>query len=285
MKSAISSVCYAIAIGALCSPVAGAQPSATLQNPLIAGLQQPSGIVQQSPSIIPEPPNVAPPLGMPPPIGSGAVPLPEISGDKGAVPLVPTGQADQTTGSRFSTVPGDTYKAPILVQGSRRGQTLMQYTAKYPYPNVTHITIQGKDYQYINSDSPATANPNNTNKWIYGGLPTVQTLSRYLVILGVVVATILMAQASFGMVMGEENAGARVIHTAAGLMLLFMAFTIWKVVQANMASLNDQGPWDKNSGFPAHKIVLPDPAQMDHTPPPVNAPARSGIPVLPDSGN
>jgi hypothetical protein len=285
MKRVISRMCYAIAIGALCSQFAGAQPSATLQNPLIAGVQQPSGIVQQSPSIIPEPPNVAPPLGMPPPIGSGTAPLPVIPGDSGAAPSVPTGQADQTSGSRFSTVPGDTYKAPVLVQGSRRGQTLMQYTEKAPYPNVTHITIQGKDYQYINSDSPATANPNNSNNWIYGGMPTVQVLSRYLVILGVVVATILMAQASFGMVMGEDGAGARVIYTAGGLMLLLMAFTIWKVVQANMASLNEKGPWDAVNGLPAHQILYPDPPPKNNIPQPANAPARSGIPVLPDSGN
>jgi hypothetical protein len=195
------------------------------------------------------------------------------------------GKADQTAGSRFPTVPGDGYKAPVLVKGSRRGETLMQYTEQYPYPKTTHITIGGKDYLYIDSDSPAEGDPKYANKWKFGGLPTIAKFGRMLILIGVVVATIFTAIAAYGMVMGEENAGSRVVFSVAGLMLLLMSFTIWKVVQANMANLNDNGPWDAGIHKLPPRILLPDTVPEKIPPKTEDSPPRSGIPVYPDSGH
>ncbi len=249
-----------------------AQPYTTLKNPML------SSVPQQPPYTVPEP-------GMPPPIGDGITPAPIFPGDTQLPAPVGSGQADPGSGTNFPTVAGDTYKAPILVKGSRRGETLMQFTEQHDYPNVKYIMIQGKRYQYIDRDSPAIGNPKKPNNWIYGGLPTVQVLSRYLIMIAVVVATILMAFAAFGMVLGEENAGARVIRTAGGFMLLLMAFTIWKIILANLAGLNDAGPWDASSNKLPPQILLPDPAPRQELPQVPTTPPRSGLPVYPDSGN
>jgi hypothetical protein len=274
MNKLVSKSLYAIVLCAVSTQVAFAQGYTTLRNPLLPGVPH-------------EAADVAPLLGPPPPIGDGTEPPLEIKGDTEQAPHVPTGHADPTTGSRFATVPGDTYKAPILVRGARHGDTLMQYTEKYPYPNVKHVTIDGKRYQYIDTDSPAAGFPKEANRFKYGGLPHVQILARYLVILGVVAATVMMAFAAYSVVLGEDGAGARVIHIAGGLMLLFMAFTIWKIAQANMRGLDDNGRWDVSNHMPADKILLPDPRprQAVPEPPAVPPPLRSGVPVYPDSAN
>jgi hypothetical protein len=268
----ISSAVYGAVLSTGITQIAHAQPAATIRNPLN---QTAAGQV----------PNLAPPQAMPAPIGDGELPEAEIQGDSGNPLPVPTGQADTGSGSSFNTVPGGTNRAPILVKGSRRGNTLMQYSEVHPYPGVKFVTIQGKRYQYIYADSPASGYPRETNKWTYGGLPSVRTLSRYLVILGVVVATILMAFGAYGVVLGEQNAGTKIIHTAGGLMLLFMAFTIWKLVQANMVGLDDQNQWDANTHKPQDQILLPETVPDPVTPQAPLAPQRSGVPVLPDSGN
>lgn len=220
----------------------------------------------------------------PPPVGDGSQPAAEIKGDTGTPQTVPTDTADKTNGSWFKTMPGGATIAPVLVPGTRRGIQVMQYTETAPYPQTTMITIGGKQYQYINSDSPAPGYPKEQNSWFYGGLPTVQTLSRFLIIAAVVIATILMAWAAYAVVMGQDGAGARVIGTAGGLILLLMSFTIWKIIQANAAGYNDQGKWDTiNDGLPP-RIILPTQLQTQYPAQP-NRPARSGVPVLPDSGN
>jgi hypothetical protein len=272
MKSIVCSALLAIAICASSREIASAQAYTTLRNPLIPGAPHAA-------------PNTALPIPEPPPIGDGLDPLPEIKGDTEQAQHVPTGKADPGTGSRFGTVPGDTYKAPILVTGTRHGDTLMQYTEKYPYPNTKFVTIDGVRYSYIDTDSPAPGFPKEANSFTYGGLPSVKTLSRFFVIAAVVAATVLMAFAAFGVVQGEQNAGMKVTHTAGGLMLLFMAFTIWKLILANMASLDNKGPWDTINHKAAEHILLPDPAPQPVIPQPPASPPRSGVPVFPDSGN
>jgi hypothetical protein len=267
-----SSVFFAFTVGVLSCQCVSAQPYTTLRNPLVPGASQTA-------------PNTALPIPEPPPIGDGANPPIEVKGDAEPAPLAPTGQADRTTGSRFPTVPGDTYKAPILVLGSRRGESLMQYTERYPYPQTKYVTIDGVRYQYIDTDAPATGFPKEANGFTYGGLRSVKTLSRFFVIAAVVAATVLMAFAAFGVIQGEQNAGQKVTHTAGGLMLLFMAFTIWKLILANMASLDNKGPWDAINHKADQHILLPVPAPQPNIPQAPAASPRSGLPVFPDSGN
>jgi hypothetical protein len=139
----------------------------------------------------------------------------------------------------------------------------------------------------INNDSPATGYPKaneNSSYDFQGPLPTVRTFSRYLVILGVVVATVFMALAAYSMVLGHPYGGARVIGTAAGFMLLLMGYTIWKVVQMNT--------FKAMSNTPAINQNRPQTAQVNDAniePPGVPATpgggvggaGRSGIPVVP----
>lgn len=139
----------------------------------------------------------------------------------------------------------------------------------------------------INNDSPATGYPkaNENNSYDFQGpLPTVRTFSRYLVILGVVCATVFMALAAYSMVLGHPYGGARVIGTAAGLMLLLMGYTIWKIVQMNT--------FKAMSNTPAISQNRPQTAQVNdaNIGPPglpvtpgggVGGAGRSGIPVVP----
>ena len=78
-----------------------------------------------------------------------------------------------------------------------------------------------------------------------GPLPTVRTFSRYLVILGVVCATVFMTLAAWSMVFGSPYGASRVIGAAGGLILLLMGYTIWKVVQMNTFHANSTG-WESH---------------------------------------
>ncbi len=152
-----------------------------------------------------------------------------------------------------------------------------------PYPNA--IVNNGRTT--IINDSPAAAYPvaGTTNRYIFQGpLPTVATFGRYLVILGVVVATIFMALASYSIVSGSQYGGARVIGSAAGLILLLMAYTIWKVVQMNT--------FNPIASFMSQNIARPNQALVPlssyggtNTPiiptAPNTSPARSGVPLAP----
>lgn len=206
------------------------------------------------------------------------------------IPQVSSGKADRTSGSNFPTIEGGMNKAQILQLGSRRREQLMQYTEVHPYPNVTHITIDGRDYQYIAADDPAGGTKKRNDKFDYGGISTVRVISRYFVILAVVVATILMAFGAYGIILGHENAGSKVVFCAGGLMLLLMSFTMWKVLQANMVSLNDGGITDENQVQLPRQILLPDEVPRSAGAPTINFPLapiaapRSGIPVAPLSG-
>jgi len=152
----------------------------------------------------------------------------------------------------------------------------------FPYPQAQD---QGGK-KFINSDSPAQGYPKagEENKYDFQGpLPTVRTFCRYLVILGVVSATIWMALAMYSVCMGHPYGGARVVGAAAGLMLLLMGYTIWKVVQMNT--------FKAMSNTPAINQNRPQDAQTNVMNPPDVPPAdpgvggrgvnRSGVPVLP----
>lgn len=126
----------------------------------------------------------------------------------------------------------------------------------------------------INNDSPATGYPKaneNSSYDFQGPLPTVRTFSRYLVILGVVCATVFMALAAYSVVLGHPYGGARVIGVAAGLMLLLMGYTIWKIVQMNT--------FKAMSNTPAINQNRPQTAQVNDAN--IGAP---GLPVNPGGG-
>lgn len=151
-----------------------------------------------------------------------------------------------------------------------------------PYPQASNSGGR----KFIDSDAPAAGYPKAGRENIYdfqGPLPTVRTFSRYLVILGVVSATVWMALAMYAMVLGHPYGGARAIGTAAGLMLLLMGYTIWKVVQMNtFNAMSDLPAINQNRATDAQ---VTEPMQSPSTPTSPGGgrgfPQRPGIPVLP----
>ncbi len=153
-----------------------------------------------------------------------------------------------------------------------------------PYPQAT----DNGGRKFIDSDSPANGYPKPDRNSIYGytpdhPLPTVWTFSRYLVILGVVSATIFMSMAAYSMVMGNPYGGSRVMGAAAGLMLLLSAYTIWKIVQMNTYNANSDTPAQNNSRQATAQV---QDAFMNRANTPANpggggANGRSGLPVQP----
>src|SRR5262249_43510999 len=81
--------------------------------------------------------------------------------------------------------------------------------------------------KFISLDLPGRINyqPNQswrTHEQQRSPLPTVRLFCRILVILGVVFATVYMAFAAWGVILGHKDAGQRVVGSAGGLMLLLM---------------------------------------------------------------
>jgi hypothetical protein len=123
--------------------------------------------------------------------------------------------------------------------------------------------------------NPAQVPGNNYD--FQGPLPTVRTFSRYLVILGVVVACIWMAMAAISVVMGNQNGPARVIGAVGGLLLLLAGYTIWKIVQMNTFHGNTTGYSNNSRGMaqqrqyngpvnPTSFSTPEDPGQTDPAP-------------------
>lgn len=152
-----------------------------------------------------------------------------------------------------------------------------------PSPNTNAGMNNGR--KFIDSDTPAQGYPKPGRENLYnfqGPLPTVQTFCRYLVILGVVSATVWMALAMYGMIAGHPYAGSRMIGTAAGLMLLLMGYTIWKIVQMNTFNRNSTGP-TINQNRP-NDAQQSDAYIQGSTVPAIpggGGGGRSGIPVVP----
>jgi hypothetical protein len=163
-----------------------------------------------------------------------------------------------------------------------------------PYPGSSMETVgtqvNGTNQRIVILNDQPTPERNNPQPAtdFDGTIPTVRTFSRYLVILGVVMATVWMALAAYGMTMGHPYAGMRVLGTAAGLICLLAAFTIYKIVLMN--SYNGQpvdGPNPPPSDIVNHQPLI-NPVAPNSPPslPPVpnNAggrPARGGLPVAP----
>jgi hypothetical protein len=113
-----------------------------------------------------------------------------------------------------------------------RDQIAQVQEALASYPQTTDVDGRKK----IVGDNPGAGypKPGRTSRYRFDGqLPTVATFSRYLVILGVVVATVFMSLAAYSVVMGSRDGGARVIGAASGLLFLMAAYTIYKIVTMN----------------------------------------------------
>jgi len=160
----------------------------------------------------------------------------------------------------------------------------------FPYPGSQNTNGRTT----ITEDSPAPNNginkPGEQSLYTYQGpLPTVRTFCRYLVILGVVAATIWMAMAAYSVVMGNQYGGARVISAASGLMMLLCAYTIWKIVQMNTFKDNSNTPAQNNSKAGGDTVsnayLNPPNTPVTPTGQGRQTPQRSGVPLQPDGAS
>lgn len=150
-----------------------------------------------------------------------------------------------------------------------------------PYPQFQN---NGGRKQIV-ADAPGAGYPQTPSR--YGltpdhPLPTVWTFSRWLVLAGVMSATVFMSLAAYSMVLGNPYGGARVVGVAAGLMLLLSAYTIWKIVQMNTFNANSDTPAQIQTG--AFDAQVQDAFMArPSTPPPGTSSTggRSGVPVQP----
>jgi hypothetical protein len=271
----------------------------------------------------------------PPPVGDGDTPMPVTPGDTSGAVGVPSGTADNTSGSNFSTGTGHDrtvvrlYKQDTNGRGQRMVQTLRPDTLSDDALNQINgilginmlsgeqaidVTVSDQQLEQINqamasypqttnngsrkqitSDAPGAGYPRagNTSSYAFPGtIPTVATFGRYLVILGVVAATIFMALAAYSMVLGSPYGGARVLGTAAGLMMLLAAYTIWKIVQMNTFGANPNNPAinrARSNDAQVQDAFLSRPNTPTNPNDPVDggATARPGVPVQPlgNAGN
>ncbi len=209
--------------------------------------------------------------------------------------MVQTIRPDQLSADQMSKIEGilginmkSGEQSVDVVASDSQIEQIQDTMAKYP-----QYQMEG-NRKKINQD-PAqtpgigwTSAREKTNSFDFGGpLPTVRTFSRYLVILGVVSATIWMAIAATSVIMGSRDGGARVVGSVAGLMLLLMGYTIWKIVQMNT--------FNRNSDTPAISQMRPNDAQVSDayinpsTVPPApdggrQTPDRFGVPLEPLGG-
>ncbi|MDR3617572.1 MAG: hypothetical protein P4L53_28705 [Candidatus Obscuribacterales bacterium] len=156
---------------------------------------------------------------------------------------------------------------------TNNGATKIDTSAPYPQ------TTDNGGRNAITGDNPAAGYPKTTANYNWVPvLPTVKTFCRYLVILGVVMATIWMAMAAYGMVLGMPYAGSRVLGTAMGLMMLLSAFTIWKIVQMNTYNGNTNAPI---TGLNPINTAATTNTQQDNEVQPTEAPGLPGLPNSP----
>jgi hypothetical protein len=261
---------------------------------------------------------------LPPPPGAGPNAPPVNPGDNGGAQAVATGNANTGPTTQFPQGVGTTRSiVRVYVNEAQRGWRMVQTIRPdsltpqvqqqvagvlginlnagtefidttvtnqqmaqlnailFPYPQ----TQNNGGRQQINNDTPAAGYPKEQPLYNFQGpLPTVRTFARYLVILGTVCSCIFMAFAAGSVVLGHPYAGSRVIGAAAGLMLLLMGYTIWKIVQMNTFNANSSPPAviTQDAGGDAVNNL-----PQSNTPVVPNAPAmqpRSPLPVAPLNG-
>lgn len=252
----------------------------------------------------------APPA--PPPVGDGPTPAPVAPGDLGGAPAVSTGQSDPTPGHSFPTGIGRDRTRVQLFHSDSRGRRMVQTIRPDQLSNDELSRIEGilgaslrtgeqvidadvSDAQlaqindalapYATGESPGVGYPRTNSLWTFVDadhpVPTVRRFARYLVILGVVSATIFMALAAWSMVLGHPYGASRVIGAVAGMMLLLSAYTIYKIVQLNTTNSNSDAPAQINRGATTAQVNNAFRPNVPATPGGATSNGRSGFPVQP----
>ncbi len=171
------------------------------------------------------------------------------------------------------------------------GQLKQMQDILYPYPQTGTSAVpmrDGRERSWISTDSPGQGYPkyesspqfeqekptfqdNVTSVRMMAPRHAIRVLCRYLVILGAVVACIFMIFAATSVLMGHRNAGQKVISTASGLVVLLMAYSIWKVVMVNTWNARPINP---------NGVVL----DLDNPGPPLESRGYSGDTITQKAG-
>ncbi len=179
--------------------------------------------------------------------------------------------------------------APYPAPNSMNAYTWDKKTDPAQGPGWTVLQINRKHLDMNAAPAPGYPKPGEESIYDFQGpLPTVRKLSRLFVLIGVVSATIFMAFAAYSVVLGHREGTSRVIGTAAGLLLLISAYTIWKIVNVNAFAFRgmpnprlDTDLFNRPQVAPVSDTELTTPA-VPRVPVTVPAaPNRSGIPVRP----
>lgn len=117
-----------------------------------------------------------------------------------------------------------------------------------------------------------------------GPLPVIRPMCRWLILIGLVAATIWVATGSLSVVLGHPLAGIRVAQAFFGLGLLLCAYTIYKIVILNMVHRNSDVLSARmhrpNDALVQDKFVQPSSSPPIPYQTPIT-PTRPGIPVAP----
>lgn len=232
--------------------------------------------VLSAPTVVePLPRGVAPAPGSPPPPGSGAVPAPLTPGDAGVSPPPPSGNANSPSVIRPDF--------PQQVLPPRRVQN--PQPTQQPWPTNWQRDGQGRKKIVGDEPGPRWRQPNQLwfeHERANAPIPTVKIFCRLLVIAGAVFATVLVSIAAMGVAFGHRDSGQRVVGSAGGLILLFMAYTIYKIVVINAfrfgsddtAEVIVRPPYERDAYQPANTPSNPPAAPAGGMP-------RSNLPVVP----
>jgi hypothetical protein len=203
-------------------------------------------------------------LAATPPPGQGIHPAPVISADTMPPPAVPTGSSPEYSGSTFHTIPE---RLPIIINlrtdayshnthqylGKRVVLTfrtnalnamqmdlinvILQLDANSDLVKGKHnISVDVNEEQLLQIQEvlvPPAHHGQSQRMWLFHYLPVVRKFGCWVIGLGVVFATVMVSLAAYGVIMSHRGSADRVISTVAGLMILFMAYTIYCLLASN----------------------------------------------------
>lgn len=171
----------------------------------------------------------------------------------------------------------ETKSRPYVIYDPKTGQSSLVFRND---PMKALPMLSGKSKQ-----NPAVQNRDKESLWdIDGPLPVIRPMCRWLILVGMVAATIWVATAALSVVLGHPLAGIRVAQAFFGLGLLLCAYTIYKIVILNMMHRNSDRitsglhrPYEApvQDQFVQPSSAPPIPYQTPITP------NRPGIPVAP----
>ncbi len=123
-----------------------------------------------------------------------------------------------------------------------------------PMPKPTRNGVTNRSQIVSDTPAPGALQHGTNNVVVFHEV--IKNFCRYIVIMGVVCGCIFLAFAAIGLQFGDRSAGGRIIGSVAGIMLLLMGYSIWKVIRFN----------ENNARGPENRVVdLSTPPPLEDT--------------------